>query len=85
MSKEYSGIELLRYSVRLLDSCLETFNQKYSAEELLKIAEMMQKSEWDIYPDAWTARQVKEALKGVVPQWTDEQTPKFTPKSRLRK
>lgn len=65
------GIEEMRKAVRLFNCLNETFNQKYSSEELLKIARACWASEYDILPDEWTSRQVKQALEGKVPAWED--------------
>lgn len=69
--KHKTGIELVRYAARLFDYCNETFNQQYSAEELLKIADACQKSEYDFLPDTWEDRQIKEAIAGKVPRWRE--------------
>lgn len=64
------GIDLLRYAVKLFESNNESINQRFSAEELLRIADCMQKCEWDIWPDQWTERQLQECIQfGIVPQW----------------
>lgn len=64
------GIDLLRYAVRLLDDCNETFNQRWSASQLIRIAEAMQKCEWDFFPHQWTERQKQECVQfGITPQW----------------
>lgn len=64
------GIELLRYAVKLLDSNKEGVNLRFSAEELLRIADCTQKATWDIWPDQWSERQLQECIQfGIVPQW----------------
>ena len=39
----------------------------------------MRASEWDIYPDDWSAEQVQAALRGVPPTWTDTGEPLLVP------
>lgn len=70
------GIEHLRYAVRLFDACRESWVQRFTEVQLIAIAHAMAGSEWDIYPDAWTEKQVVGALRGVVPQFNDDGTPK---------
>ena len=67
--KEWSGAEILRLIVRNMDTTKESFNDQFSVEELVQIYSMQLASEWDFYPDEWTKRQVKEALRGIVPKW----------------
>lgn len=75
------GIELLRYAVHMLDRCNETFNQRFNrAEDLLKIADACQKSEWDFYPDQWDEQQIQECLLfGHTPQWRTREDGKVYP------
>lgn len=69
---ELTGIELLRYAVKLFNGCRESCNEQYTAEQLLNIAKAMRRSEWDIMPDEWTSKQRFEAsCKGKVPSWTE--------------
>lgn len=63
------GIELLRKVVNFFNHCNETFNYRWTPEELVKLAQACWKSEWDIFPDEWTERQLYEALNGRAPQW----------------
>lgn len=72
-----TGIELVRYAAHMLDHCNESFNQRFNrAEDLLKIADACQKSEWDFYPDDWTERQLQECIQfGIIPKWKEETTP----------
>lgn len=78
------GIDLLRYAAHLFDQCNETSNQRQSAEELLRIADACQRSEWDYYPDQWTLRQTKEAIRGIVPDWKEERVPNYDHPSKRR-
>lgn len=78
MPTKYEGIELVRYAKRLFSDCNETFNQKYTADQLLKIADACSQSRWDIYPDEWEERQIQEALCGIIPDWEEDgETPKY--------
>jgi hypothetical protein len=76
MKNTYDGIDQLRLAVRLFDNCNETFNQRFTGEELLTLWRMYRECGWDIPPDRWSNRQVREALgKNVIPQFTDEERP----------
>jgi hypothetical protein len=69
------GIDELRATVCTLDHNLESFNQRFSALELLRIAACLRACEWDYMPDEWTEAQVKQALRGHVPHWATEDEP----------
>ena len=77
---EMTGAELLRLIVSNINATRESFNDKYSIDELIQIHRMFLLSDWDIYPDEWTKRQVKEALEGIPPQWTKNEKPKYSKK-----
>jgi len=80
-----TGVELLRFAVKYLSYNTESVNQRFSAIELLNIAECARAAEWDMYPDQWTEKQLREAAKHrMVPDWSDESTPTMS-KSRLEK
>lgn len=70
-------IEKMRMAINAFSYCNETFLQRYSVKELFKIHWAMMASEWDFLPDQWTDRQVREALKGIVPCWDDEEQPEY--------
>lgn len=73
MSSNRKGIELIRYATHMLSSCNETFNMRYTAEQLLRIADAVQKCGWDFYPDQWTEQQVQDCIQfGIVPDWKEE-------------
>lgn len=75
---EMTGAELLRLIVQNISATTESFNDQYSLEELVQIHRMFLLSDWDIYPDEWTRRQIKEALEGYPPQWTKNEKPKYS-------
>ena len=75
-----SGIELLRRVVKLFDYCNETFNSRYTPEELMSLARICWASGWDFFPDQYTHRQLHEALKyGRLPTWDDNERPVYGP------
>ena len=85
MSKELVGINLLKYAVQMLNSNREDFNQRFTADELIRIATAVQACDWDIYPDKWTEQQVQECLQfGVVPQWEVNHNNDLTPVYMLK-
>ena len=69
------GIEKLRSVMTMFNRCSESFNQRFTIEELCQLHSMALESEWDFYPDQWSTRQIKEALEGMVPQWDDNEQP----------
>lgn len=74
MAKNFEGPDELRRIVRNMDACTEDFNCRFSAEQLLLLGRALLASEWDIYPDEWTERQIREALGGKPPKWREPKT-----------
>ena len=72
-----SGADQLRLIASNIDCTNETFNGRYSADQLLKIFRALVLSEWDIMPDCWTQRQIREALKGKPPKFDDRERPLY--------
>lgn len=66
-----TGAEELRLIVRNMDNCNESFNDRFTAEELIKIGRAWLASEWDISPDEWHEEQVQDALKGIPPKFCE--------------
>lgn len=77
-SADRTAIEELRLIVQNFSFCTETFNEQWSTEQLIAIGRAHLDSGWDIFPDYWTRRQVREALKGIKPQWDDNERPVYT-------
>jgi hypothetical protein len=74
------GIELLRRVVGLFDTCNETFNYRWTPEQLLKLAQVCWDSGWDFYPDQYTERQLHEARTcGILPKWDHREKPVYDP------
>lgn len=69
------GCDELRQIVKLMDMNSESFNQQYTAEELVRIFQMCMISDWDFLPDQWEEKQVLEALNGYIPQWDNNEEP----------
>lgn len=74
-----NSIDALRGAVNLFDHCNESFNLKYTADELLKIYFMHCFADDDYFPDQWTEKQVKQALKGHIPKWDQDDNPIYNP------
>lgn len=74
-----TAIEEMRDIVNAFSWCPDGFNYRWSFEQLITLRRAWRKSEWDILPVDWTARQLREALDGVVPQWDDEENPVYVP------
>lgn len=81
---DMTGAELLRLIVQNINTTHESFNDQYSLDELIQIHKMFLLSDWDIYPDDWTKRQVKKALQGIPPQWTKNEKPKYSKHASLK-
>lgn len=64
MSQKPFGIDELRMAVRWFGSHLESFNQSFTAEELLRLWRYARAhAEVDELADQWTAAQVEAALE----------------------
>lgn len=69
--------DTLRTIVRNMDDCDESFNQRWTPEELVRIGMAFLLCGWDIYPDRWTERQITEALQGIEPKWDRNEQPLY--------
>lgn len=83
--KEKPAIDHLRLMVQNFDRCSETFNQRYTAAQLFAIHKAWMLSDWDVFPDCWTSRQLREALKGIPPQWDENEKPVYSNKAPKRR
>jgi len=77
-NEEYSGIEFLRSLVSYFDFQNESSNERFTIEQLVQLHKMALATDWDIYVDQWSARQIKEALQNIPPAWDDNQEPVYT-------
>jgi hypothetical protein len=69
------GIDTLRKAVNVFNNCNESFNDAWTAEQLLAIYRAYQKCGWDITPDQWEPWQVQDALQGKAPIWDANERP----------
>ena len=83
--KEMTGREELSLIASNMDSTRCSAIDDYTTEQLLKIYRAQLASGWDFLPDQWTSRQHREALKGIVPQWDENEMPIYAPKKKPRK
>lgn len=72
-----TGMEKMRQIVKALNNCNESFLDQFRFEELIKIYSAWLASGWTFLPDQWTERQVKEALRGIVPNWDFNEKPVY--------
>jgi hypothetical protein len=71
-----TGIDALRRAVRVLNQCNESFNQEYSATQLLSIVDALSRSTHDILPDQWTDKQIRDAIRLFkAPIWDENERP----------
>jgi len=78
-----TGMEQLRALVNAFDHCRESFFDPFTPVQLLAIHAAWMASKWDYRPDSWTGRQVREALRGIAPQWNDDSSPRYTPRVKV--
>lgn len=81
---KFTGMEQLRAMMGGLNNCQESFLDRYKIPQLIKIYRMWLKSAWDFAPDTWTERQLREALKGIVPNWNDDEKPIYIKRVRSK-
>jgi hypothetical protein len=79
MSGAEFGIDELRAARNIFSYCNETFNQRFTTEELLAIAKAHRAAAWDFLPDTWTDQQIADALRGIVPEWDENERPVLRP------
>lgn len=72
---EETGADELRRIVNVLNNTRESFNERFSARELVRLGKAYLACGWDFTPDKWTEKQVREALAGKVPAWDDNENP----------
>ena len=85
--QEFKGkpaIDHLRLIVQNFDSLNETFNQRFSLEQIFALHKAWMLSDWDINADLWTVRQIREALRGVPPNWDENENPVYLKKKAPR-
>lgn len=80
--KKLSDIEKMRCVVNSFSYCNESFLMRFNVLELMKLYLKMIECDWDFLPDAWSDRQVREALKGTVPRWDNDENPVYTKKTK---
>lgn len=64
-NQSMTGAEELRTIVRVLNQCRESFLDRYSVEQLIALYRALRRSEWDVLPDAWTSKEIADALAGT--------------------
>jgi len=68
----FTAVEVLRRVADMCDRSPETFNQRFTIAELVRLWQVSQLCEWDYYPDQWSAEQVEAALgDGAVPTFDE--------------
>lgn len=75
--EKLSDIEKMRRAVNAFSYCNEAFLMRYNILELMLLHLAMVNCKWDFLPDQWTNRQVREALKGIVPCWDGNEMPVY--------
>jgi len=75
--EKMSGAEQLRLIASVINNVTENFSDKFTLEQLIRLAFMAILSEYDFLPDQWTDRQVRDALQGYPPRWDDDEKPVY--------
>ncbi len=69
MNPDIIGMQNLRNLVEYFDLCRESFLEQFTMQELIALYDAQMRCEWDVFPDHWTEKQVKQALRGIAPQF----------------
>lgn len=83
--EELNGIEKMRVIARALGNCNESFLASFTIPQLIKLYKAWITSGWGFYPDQWTDRQVKQALRGHAPMWNNNGQPVYMTYIKVRK
>jgi len=75
-----TGIEKLRKCLNLFNNCNESFNEKFTIDELIKLYNAYMNAEWDFRPDEWTEEQIQSCLKyNRTPEWDEDESGNVVP------
>jgi hypothetical protein len=72
---EQLPIDRLRALVRRWGNVRESLAQSLTLKELLEVDRAWCLSEWDFSPDKWTPGQIREAKRGRIPTWDENERP----------
>lgn len=68
-----SPVEVLRRVVDMCDRSPESFNQRFTIAELVRLWQVSYLCEWDIDPYQWSEEQIADALgDGIIPTFDEE-------------
>lgn len=70
-----TAIERMRDTVKLLNNCGEDFAQRFTEKQLVTLWLAYRASDFDIPPDRWSDFQVRQALNGQAPNFSDDGDP----------
>ena len=70
--KTLTGVEKLRRMLNVFSTCNETFNTRWSVEQLESLYDAYMNCGWDITPDRWSEQQLRDVFAGVVPVFGDD-------------
>lgn len=67
-------MDMLRDMVSAFDRCDESFLDDKTIPQLINIYNCWMRCGWDIFPDNWEPKQVREAMRGICPNWIETRT-----------
>lgn len=69
----FTAVEVLRFVTRMCDRSPETFNQRFTIAELVRLWQVSYMCDWDIDPYQWSEEQIADALgDGIIPTFDEE-------------
>lgn len=73
----FSQFDMLRQLVNAFNNCRECSIDSLTIPELINIYHCWMRCGWNIYPDEWADKQIKEAKKGICPEWDERERPVY--------
>ena len=68
-----SPVEVLRRVAAMCDRSPETFNQRFTIAELVRLWQVSYLCDWDLDPYQWSEEQIADALgDGIIPTFDEE-------------
>lgn len=66
-------VDILRRVADMCDRSPETFNQRFTIAELVRLWQVSYLCEWDLDPYQWSEEQIADALgDGIIPTFNEE-------------
>ena len=69
----YTAVECLRFVTHMCNRMPDSFNQRFTIAELVRLWQVSYLCEWDYDPHEWSEDQIADALgDGIIPTFDEE-------------